>query len=137
MRMEQLDLWSFLDEAIDDARKVPSTNNGYSEEDEGCILSQSVNQESSGVINLFIKINFLNVYWLVLLEDHHSFMSPTNFTDWYQYGSYVKDTICRGVRVRYCGTNSANGKVEFGDTGKVLRLYRQSLDSLNVEVFIF
>ena len=64
-------------------------------------------------------------------------MRPTNFTDWYQYGSYVKDTICRGMRVRYCGINSVNGKVEFGDTGKVLRLHRHSLDSLNVEVFIF
>jgi len=49
--MEQLDLWSCLDEAFDDAVKEPSTNNGNSDEDEGCFLSQSVNQENRGIIN--------------------------------------------------------------------------------------
>jgi hypothetical protein len=49
MRMEQLDLWSCLDEAFDDAVKEPSTNNGNSDEDEGCFLSQSVSQESTGI----------------------------------------------------------------------------------------
>ena len=62
-------------------------------------------------------------------------MRPSDFTDLRHYGSYVRDTICIGMRVRYCG-NATSGKVEWGDTGKVICLHRQFLDSLNVEVLI-